>query len=243
MKDKVEIKIDGKELIVPSSATILDVANEIGIYIPTLCHNDALKPYASCRMCLVEIYTNGRKRIVTACNYKVENGLEVYTTTKEVEKLRKINIEILLAKAPDSKKIQDLAFKLGVSETRFKKEKGNSCILCGLCARICEEIVGASAINFYDRGNKRKIGPPFGEPSEDCIGCGMCAYVCPTNTIEIIEKDGKRIIEPWGKEVKMKKCEKCGNYFIPQPLANKLEKEFGLKDAFKYCPKCKNGKG
>ncbi len=90
--------------------------------------------------------------------------------------------ELLLARCPEEKRLQDLAREYGISEPRFKLDE-EKCVLCGLCCRVCEELVGVSAINFHNRGIERDVDTPYGELSEDCIGCGACAMVCPTNAI------------------------------------------------------------
>ncbi len=87
-------------------------------------------------------------------------------------------IELLLASCPQSKVIQDLASKWGVSRVRFKQEH-EDCILCGLCVRMCEEQMMARAIGFTGRGHKRRITTPFDVKSEDCRTCGGCIYICP----------------------------------------------------------------
>jgi len=182
----MKIMIDDKEVDTEPGQTILEVARINGIYIPTLCYHPALKPFGACRLCSVEIEKHGRKRVVTACNYPVEEGLEVRTNSPEIIEIRKMLIELLLARCPEEKRIQEFAHEYGVSEphTRFTLENEH-CILCGLCARVCEELVGVSAINFIGRGVERKVGTPYEELSDDCIGCGSCALVCPTDAIRL----------------------------------------------------------
>ena len=182
----MKITIDGKEVDAEPGQTILEVARINGIHIPTLCYHPALKPFGACRLCSVEIERHGRKRAVTACNYPVEDGLEVRTNSPEIIEIRKMLIELLLARCPEEKRIQELAREYGVAEPRSRFTLENEhCILCGLCARVCEELVGVSAINFISRGVERKVGTPYEELSDDCIGCGSCALVCPTEAIRL----------------------------------------------------------
>jgi len=98
---------------------------------------------------------------------------------------RKIIIELMLARCPNVKIIQDLAHEYGIEKPRFKKLKDEDCILCGLCARICQERMGVSAISFVGRGIYREVDTPFRRPSEVCITCGACAFVCPTGAIKL----------------------------------------------------------
>ncbi|MDD1734697.1 MAG: 2Fe-2S iron-sulfur cluster-binding protein, partial [Methanothrix sp.] len=179
------IRMNGQELEITakegSNPTILDAAKQSGISIPTLCHHPALEPYGSCRLCTVEIEKSSRKRFVTACNYPLEDGLIVDTCSAGVTAVRKMILELLLARCPGERRIQDLAVEYGVARPRFLLED-EDCILCGLCHRVCSELVGVSAINAQNRGVLRDVDTPYGEPSEDCIACGACALVCPTSS-------------------------------------------------------------
>jgi coenzyme F420-reducing hydrogenase beta subunit len=181
---EVILKIDGKEVKAIEGASILEVAKKLGIKIPTLCYNSALEPFGSCRVCSVEITDRrGRKKIVTSCNYPVTEGLEVSTNSEKVLKTRKLLLELLLARCPKVKTIQDLAREYGIEKPRFWIEDAEEdCILCGLCARVCQERIGVYAINFAKRGVEREVTAPYHSYSDDCIGCGACALVCPTNS-------------------------------------------------------------
>jgi len=184
---EVKLRIDDKEVKANKGATILEVARKVGIGIPTLCYISSLSPFGSCRVCSVEITDpRGRKRIVTSCNYPVKEGLVVSTKSEKVLKTRKLLLELLLARCPKVKKIQDLAREYGVEKPRFWIEDvEEDCILCGLCARVCEERIGVYAINFAKRGVEREVTAPYHSFSDDCIGCGACALVCPTNSRRI----------------------------------------------------------
>jgi len=155
---EVTLKIDDKEVKASEGATILDVAKKVGINIPTLCYTSSLSPFGACRICSVEITDKrGRKRIVTSCNYPVDEGLVVSTKSEKVLKTRKLLLELLLARCPKVKKIQDLAREYGVEKPRFWIEDvEEDCILCGLCTRVCEERIGVYAINFAKRRRTRK---------------------------------------------------------------------------------------
>ncbi|HVP16623.1 MAG TPA: Coenzyme F420 hydrogenase/dehydrogenase, beta subunit C-terminal domain [candidate division Zixibacteria bacterium] len=203
VKDKeITFKIDGREVKSKEETTILEAAKEAGVDIPTLCYCHALSPFGACRLCSVEITDKrGRKRIVTSCNYPVEEGLTVDTKSEKVMKTRKMLLELLIARCPKVKKIQDLAREYDIRQPRlWVEDEEEDCILCGLCARVCEELVGVSAINFANRGVQREVTAPYHTLSDDCIGCGACARVCPTgskkirmNTYPMLEEDKRKV--------------------------------------------------
>ena len=94
-------------------------------------------------------------------------------------------LELLLAQAPDSQKLAAFAANLGVTSTSFEKASKGSCILCGLCVRTCNDLMGRGAINMFGRGSQREVRPAFDELSDQCQVCGACEYVCPTGAIDL----------------------------------------------------------
>ncbi len=194
----VHLTVDDKLIGVSGGQTILEaVARMPGIgNIPALCYHPAVTPYGACRLCTVEVSEDGgsKFRFVAACLYPVKEGLVVKTDTERVRKLRKGIIELLLARCPNVKRIQELAEEYGVEKPRFVLGD-QDCILCGLCVRACQEIIGKSAISLVNRGIYREVAVPFYayELSEACIGCGDCAYICPTGAIQM-GPDGKAVL-------------------------------------------------
>ena len=141
----MKITTDHRSVEAERGQTILQAAKGAGISIPTLCHHEGLSPYGSCRLCIVEIARRGKTRMVTSCNYPLEEGLEVQTHSQKVMKHRKMLLELLLARSPEVKVIQKMAGQMGIEKPRSPVEN-KDCILCGLCIRICEEKMGVSAI-------------------------------------------------------------------------------------------------
>ncbi|MBC8401457.1 MAG: (2Fe-2S)-binding protein [Candidatus Marinimicrobia bacterium] len=174
----INLIINGLKASFEKGTTLLEASKTLGFPIPTLCHLEGLSPYGACRLCIVEIGEGTKTKLVTSCTYQVEEGLKIRTASARVVKARKMVIELLLASCPQSKIIQDLASAHGVRQQRFKQEN-ESCILCGLCVRMCEEQMMAKAIGFYGRGENRGVGTPFDKKSEFCRLCGGCMYVCP----------------------------------------------------------------
>jgi len=234
----VNLTINGKTIQAEKGSTILEVAREAGIDIPTLCYHEALSPYGACRVCIVEIFQREKSSLVASCLYPVDEGIIVKTDSKKAIKARKTAVELLLASAPNVEAIRDLAQKMGIEKSRFPEED-NECILCGLCVRTCEEIVGVNAINFSNRGINRKVDTPFNEPSTTCIGCGSCVAICPTGAIKMEDHGNTRLIRNWKVELELQKCKVCNNYFAAKFHLDYLQKRLGLpKDIFELCPDC-----
>jgi len=235
----VKITIDGIAFQAEKDATILEVARENGIEIPTLCYNESLGPEGRCRLCMVEVKKGSRSRLVTSCLYPVEEGLEVQTATEKVRLTRRMVLELLLARCPDSEVIQEMAAAMGVKEPRFRPDEENwKCILCGLCVKTCEEAVGVSAIGLSYRGSHKKVGTPFVEPTMVCIGCGACHYICPTGAIKMQEENGVRRI--WSRDFKLKACNVCGNLFAPEYQLEWMSKKTGVPlEFFHTCQDCR----
>ena len=212
--EEVILTIDGISLRAPQGQSLLMAARHHGFEIPTLCHHSDLPSEGNCRLCLVEIGEHPRTRLVNSCTYPVEPGLMVQTASERVLKARRMVLELLLARCPKAKIVQDLAAQMGIYESRFKTDDPEElCILCGLCVRACREVVGVSAISMAHRTPGKLVATPFLEASEACIGCGSCAFICPTNVIPYTEKDGVRTI--WGRDFELKPCNVCGNFIAP----------------------------
>jgi NADH dehydrogenase/NADH:ubiquinone oxidoreductase subunit G len=236
----IPFKIDGQSVEGKEGAHILEVALDAGIEVPHLCYNESVKPYGACRLCLVEVTKKGRSRMTTSCNYPVMEEIEVFTQSEKVLRARRMIIELLVSMCPGDKLLQEMAAKMGVQEVRFKKED-KDCILCGLCARVCDEVVGAHAIQFASRGDRREMVPPFGGEAMDCIACGACVVVCPVNVVGMKEEGDERTIIRWKHTLKMKSCKVCGNYFAPWFQLEKFREKAKLpKDFYDVCYTCRS---
>jgi len=200
----INITIDDNLYEVPEKTTILKAAKLNGIKIPTLCYNEKVRLYGGCRLCLVEVATAKAPdtfRLLPACCTNIEDGLVIKNSSERVKESRRYIIKLLLARSPDSEKLLKYASDLDIPVKerdsldivgeyllyRAKKHTDTKCILCGLCVRVCAEITERNAINFSERGMKRKVKTPFDKISKTCIGCGACAYVCPTTAITVEE--------------------------------------------------------
>lgn len=202
------LTIDGHHVAGHEDETILELALENGIFIPTLCHKEGLSPIGSCRICLVEI--KGRNKLVPSCMTKIEEGMEVITNSERIQKYRIKTLELLLSErnhicsvcvSNGHCELQDLAQKLGVSSSKcyYRHPRlpvdssheryvldHNRCILCTRCVRVCDEIEGARTLDVMKRGIESRVIVDFNQKwgdSETCTKCGKCVHVCPTGAL------------------------------------------------------------
>lgn len=184
-KNAIHFTIDGQDVQANDGWTVLETARHYGIHIPTLCFHEAVTPSGACRLCVVEAREGDRSKVVISCMYPPVEGSEILTNTERVQNVRRWVLEMLLAECPASKEIAQLAAEYGVHKTRFKVEDPEGqCLLCGLCVRVCEEMVGVRAISFGSRGVKKHIATPYMIPNKACIACGSCVSVCPTGAMQ-----------------------------------------------------------
>ena len=180
---EIIIQIDGKEVKAAEGMTVLEAAQKADIFIPTLCHHEKLEPYGACRICTVEVEVRGWTKLVAACLYPLEQDLIVKTRSEKVNKIRKTILEFLLAHAPYSPQLQDLAQEYGADKDRFEKES-SFCILCGLCVRYCAEVKKKNAVGFVDRGIRKEISFIPEIASKECNSCKECFSICPTSYLQ-----------------------------------------------------------
>jgi NADH dehydrogenase/NADH:ubiquinone oxidoreductase subunit G len=240
------VTIDDKPCQAQAGETILQVAQRNGVWIPTLCHHPALEPYASCRLCVVEIDRGGWWQVVTSCNYPIRGDLTVRVNSQRAVRDRQGVMQLFLARSPDSPELRQLAARMGVAGSPYPKvtEAQRNCILCGLCVRVCEERIGASAISLVGRGVERSVAAPFRMASEDCIGCGACAAICPVGTIVVRMHDEEVEISPFKTRVKLQHCAECGRPVASELVSQVLARSSGptLVDILtheKLCQRCK----
>lgn len=180
----LHLTIDHRDVAVLPGTTVLEAARTNDIPIPTLCYHEAVAPYAACRMCMVEIATPRGAKLVAACAQPCEEGLNVQTNSPRVQAARRVTAELLMASGAHLPLIQSLAQTAG-AEHAATTLPPNDCILCGLCVRACNELVGAHAISLVERGLNKKFAPPFEIASAACIGCTTCVLICPTGAITL----------------------------------------------------------
>jgi NADH dehydrogenase/NADH:ubiquinone oxidoreductase subunit G len=208
----ISLKIDGRKRTAKKGHTILEVAREAGIEIPTLCYHEALTPIGSCRLCVVEITQGGRTRTAASCVTPAEAGMNVKTDTDRIREIRKMVIMLLLARCPDLEVIKQKAREIGVRRTPFSKGD-STCYLCGMCVRACREIVGIGAIGFANRGPQSEVLPPFGQESNVCVGCGTCTAICPAGTFDLERVFARRSLHVIGGKEDIYRCIICESHY------------------------------
>lgn len=202
----INLTIDDTEIRVPEGTTVLNAARKYGITIPTLCADPRLKAYGGCRLCIVKV--EGMPRPVSSCTTPVSESMKVTTKSKQLHRLRRTVVELLLSDHPNDCMVcaragdctlQELAYEFEIRENRFSggamrnykddhdanpfvQRDMEKCVLCGKCVRVCDEVMGVNAIDFAFRGLSAKICTPF-EKDLDCEFCGQCISVCPTGAL------------------------------------------------------------
>src|SRR5512138_2891628 len=109
----IKVTIDGIVTEAEDRTPILNIAQKLGIRIPTLCHHPILEPYGVCRICTVEVRSGKRVRMVTACNYPATNGIEVFTRSERVLRDRKMILEWFLSRCGRLPVLERLAQEYG----------------------------------------------------------------------------------------------------------------------------------
>ena len=201
------IEINDQQVSAKRGETIKNVLDRIGIHVPTLCYMNGFSPTGGCRMCVVEV--DGISELVPSCSHLVKEWMKIKTHSPRVLNARKVLVELLLANHPDdclyceqsgNCGLQDLAGEMNIRERKYHGKRQQiqidkactaivrdpaKCVLCGRCIRVCDEVIGAYAIDVVGRGSESRIGTSYnkGLNMQTCVKCGQCIMVCPTGAI------------------------------------------------------------
>ena len=229
-----EMIIDGKKLQFQEGMTILNVAREAGIDIPTLCYMEEADHRDVCRICVVEV--KGADNLLPACSTPAQDGMDVQTESERVIESRRFTIQMLLStgrhdcitcEANGDCVLQDLAYRYGVEapeakpsadifptapEDPFIVRDFSKCVLCGRCVAACNEIQVHDAIP-YPFGRRGEDGPalegwfPIQNPDK-CVVCGQCIEACPVGALT--EKKALGLARSWETRKVRTTCPYCG---------------------------------
>ncbi len=220
---RVTVTIDGTQVSGGDGMTILELAQENSIDIPTLCHIPELPPTGACRVCVVEV--EGSRTLVGSCHTPITQGMVIYTCSPKVLETRKVIVELLLASHCGSCfmcdkanicELRKIAADLEVGLPRFQVRKRyfpiedvspylqrdlSKCILCRRCVRACSEIAKQNVFSIAYRGFDSKVIVDFDQPIDKdvCRDCDVCISLCPTGALSkprklSEEKKGKPLV-------------------------------------------------
>jgi predicted molibdopterin-dependent oxidoreductase YjgC len=225
------ILIDGMEITFEGNKTVLQVAREHGIYIPSLCYHPRLGPASMCRACVVEV--EGMRALQTACALNAAEGMKIQTSSPRVIEARKMVVNLLLAngnhdclscETNGDCELQDAAYHLGIEAPAFRVEEWeardgsaafivrdpNKCILCGRCIEGCNRMVANEVLDFGFRGGHTKVicdnDLPMGQST--CVQCGECVQLCPVGAL--IDKKAIGKARVWETHTVRTTCPYCG---------------------------------
>ncbi|MBQ5533803.1 MAG: (2Fe-2S)-binding protein, partial [Lachnospiraceae bacterium] len=230
----IEIKINGISYQAEEGKTILDIARENGIDIPTLCYMEGVSDIGSCRLCAVEV--EGFRNLLPACRTKAKDGMVIITTSDRLTEYRKEMLQLILTNhnqdcmscpANGTCELQLMCNRYEVEHAghdgnRKKIEKkmpvlaGNpyitydpsKCIHCQRCVNVCHNIACNGTLDNSRSGTFHIVDAPFGEnyKETECESCGNCASVCPTGALTLKREKSYR---EWETKKVLTTCPHC----------------------------------
>ena len=211
------LTIDGREITVPEGTTVIQAAEQLGIFIPRYCYHPGLSIAGNCRICLVEVEKSPKLEI--SCNLAVREGMVVHTQSDEAEDGRRAVLEFLLANHPldcpvcdqsGECDLQNYYMNFGLYDPRFREQKVKKkkavelgphvmldqerCILCSRCVRFTDEITETGEFGIFDRGDRAELGIYPGEVLDNPYSANV-VDICPVGALT--EKDFRFAARVW----------------------------------------------
>lgn len=230
----VTVTIDGIEVSVPKGTFLIEAAKKAGIYISNFCAHPDMRPFGACRMCTVGVMGRRGLGFEIACAAECKDGMIAFTenSNEDVREIKQFIMESLLVDHPldcpicpasGACDLQNATWHYGMTENRMAREKQwfeqdylspaimikrDRCVVCGQCVRVCDEIIGAHALAFVNRGIDTYIDSAWGEDltKSPCTSCGMCVEVCPVGCLMHVQ------YENTGLQWTMKRTSTTCNY-------------------------------
>ncbi|MBN1765382.1 MAG: formate dehydrogenase subunit alpha [Sedimentisphaerales bacterium] len=228
----MQITIDGQKLEARAGQTILEVAKENGIYIPSLCWHPRTGKAGKCRVCVVEV--ENMRGLQTSCTVDVRDGMVVRTDTEQVLAARRMVVELLLAngkhnclscEANGDCELQNAAYSLGIEVPSFiidtpsiepdESSEGiiidrDKCIKCGRCVVGDNNNVVHEVLELGFRGHDTKVvcDNDISMGTSSCVQCGECVQLCPVGAL--VDKKAKGKARTWETEKVRVTCPYCG---------------------------------
>ncbi|HQY34670.1 [FeFe] hydrogenase, group A [Actinotalea sp.] len=210
--ETVTVTVDGREVVVPMGASILEAAQRAGRRIPTLCHHPDLPDAGVCRVCVVEV--SGQRNLQASCAFPITAPVDIKTYSPRVRQARRDIVDLMLAEhcgncqtcgRNGNCELQELAAEYGSETFRFGHRTEptrrfdtfgpsivrdmNKCVHCTRCIRTCAQMQGIGALGVLGRGDSTTMSPYLGLPISEvvCVSCGQCINRCPTGALQEVD--------------------------------------------------------
>lgn len=228
-REALTLTVNGRQVEASAGTLLLEALRDLGIVVPTLCHDPRLTPYGGCRLCVVA-RRDGRGGLVPACSTPVQRGMRIETDTPEVIESRQRQLQLLVlnhrmecpvCERRGDCRLQDLVYEYGSPEDPLPFERvlapkdvgsrvivrdPEKCIICGKCVRICDEIQGVAAIGIVRRGLEAKVSTLLERPL-DCEFCGQCVNACPVGAL--VARPYVSPVPVWQRDAATTTCSYC----------------------------------
>ena len=237
MTEAAKLTINGREVETEKGRLLIDVAEEMGIFVPRFCYHPGMKSVAVCRMCLVKV--EGQNKLLPACATPVTDGMSVNTVDEQAVDAQEGMLEFLLVNHPldcpicdraGECPLQDQTYAHGPGSSRYVEPKRTyekaleiselvvldreRCVLCWRCVRFCEEVAGDQFIQLVDRGAGTQI-LTFSDEPFDSYFSGNTVQICPVGAL--LSRPYRFVSRPWDLDTSPSVCSYCA---VGCPISN-----------------------